>query len=247
MRSSISHVGRAVLPVLVLVACLPGASAPSRAALSSSAGPPSPWTGAHSFVAGPFAGSAAGAHSSVAGPFAGPFAGAAAGASAAGDPMAGVSGAGIRAGPGGRFRWPLPGAPRVVRRFDPPPQPWLSGHRGVDLAAAPGAPVLAAGAGTVLFAGSVAGRPVLTVGHADGLRTTYEPVRSRLTAGTRVDAGTPVGDLLAGHPGCAETACLHWGLRRETEYLDPLALLGLGRVRLLPLHPVSDGSAVVAG
>jgi len=24
-----------------------------------------------------------------------------------------------------------------VRRFDPPPQPWLSGHRGVDLAAAP--------------------------------------------------------------------------------------------------------------
>ncbi|MFG2066039.1 murein hydrolase activator EnvC family protein [Micromonospora tulbaghiae] len=200
----------------------------SAGPLSSSAGPPSSWTGAHSFVAGPFAGSAAGA-------------------SAAGDPMAGVSGAGIRAAPGGRFRWPLPGAPRVVRRFDPPPQPWLSGHRGVDLAAAPGAPVLAAGAGTVLFAGSVAGRPVLTVGHADGLRTTYEPVRSRLTAGTRVDAGTPVGDLLAGHPGCAETACLHWGLRRETEYLDPLALLGLGRVRLLPLHPVSDGSAVVAG
>ncbi|WP_435871290.1 murein hydrolase activator EnvC family protein [Micromonospora tulbaghiae] len=200
----------------------------SAGPLSSSAGPPSSWTGAHSFVAGPFAGSAAGA-------------------SAAGDPVAGVSGAGIRAAPGGRFRWPLPGAPRVVRRFDPPPQPWLSGHRGVDLAAAPGVPVLAAGAGTVLFAGSVAGRPVLTVGHADGLRTTYEPVRSRLTAGTRVDAGTPVGDLLAGHPGCTEAACLHWGLRRETEYLDPLALLGLGRVRLLPLHPVSDGSAVVAG
>ncbi|MER5604755.1 M23 family metallopeptidase [Micromonospora tulbaghiae] len=243
MRTSISPAGRAVLSVLFLAACLPGASAPSRAALSSSAGPPSSWTGAHSFVAGPFAGSAAGAYSSVVGP----FSGAAAGASAAGDPVAGVSGAGIRAAPGGRFRWPLPGAPRVVRRFDPPPQPWLSGHRGVDLAAAPGAPVLAAGAGTVLFAGSVAGRPVLTVGHADGLRTTYEPVRSRLTAGTGVDAGTRVGDLLAGHPGCVETACLHWGLRRETEYLDPLALLGLGRVRLLPLHPVSDGSAVVAG
>ncbi|WP_435819638.1 murein hydrolase activator EnvC family protein [Micromonospora tulbaghiae] len=228
MRTSISPAGRAVLSVLFLAACLPGASAPSRAALSSSAGPLSSRAGADSFVAGPFAGPAAGA-------------------SAADDPVAGVSGAGIRAAPGGRFRWPLPGAPRVVRRFDPPPQPWLSGHRGVDLAAAPGAPVLAAGAGTILFAGTVAGRPVLTVGHADGLRTTYEPVRSRLTAGTRVDAGTPVGDLLAGHPGCTEAACLHWGLRRETEYLDPLALLGLGRVRLLPLHPVSDGSAVVAG
>ena len=228
VRTSISPAGRAVLSVLFLVACLPGASVPSRATLSSSAGPLSSWTGAHSFVAGPLSGSAAGA-------------------SAAGDPMAGVSGAGVRAAPGGRFRWPLPGAPRVARRFDPPPQPWLSGHRGVDLAAAPGAPVLAAGAGTVLFAGSVAGRPVLTVGHSDGLRTTYEPVRSRLTAGTPVDAGTPVGDLLAGHQGCAETACLHWGLRRDAEYLDPLALLGLGRVRLLPLHRVPDGSAVVPG
>ena len=39
----------------------------------------------------------------------------------------------------GRFRWPLDGPPRPVRRFDPPPQPWLPGHRGVDLAAAPAA------------------------------------------------------------------------------------------------------------
>lgn len=107
----------------------------------------------------------------------------------------------------------------------------------MDLVAAPGAEVRAAGAGTVLFAGAVAGRPVLTVGHGDGLRTTYEPVRSRLAAGTRVDAGTPVGELLAGHPGCAAEACLHWGLRHGDDYLDPLALLGLGRVRLLPLDP----------
>ncbi|WP_431935106.1 murein hydrolase activator EnvC family protein [Micromonospora sp. RP3T] len=140
-------------------------------------------------------------------------------------------------GPAARFRWPLPGPPRVARRFDPPPRPWLPGHRGVDLVATPGAEVRAAGSGTVLFAGAVAGRPVLTVGHADGLRTTYEPVRSRLAAGTRVDAGTPVGELLAGHPGCAAAACLHWGLRHGDDYLDPLALLGLGRVRLLPLDP----------
>ncbi|MBB5112134.1 murein DD-endopeptidase MepM/ murein hydrolase activator NlpD [Micromonospora echinospora] len=170
----------------------------------------------------------------------------AAGRSAAALDGPGVSATGYQGVPGGpatagRFRWPLPGPPRVARRFDPPPQPWMSGHRGVDLAAAPGAQVRSAGAGTVLFAGSVAGRPVLTVGHHDGLRTTYEPVRSRVTAGTRVDAGTPIGDLLAGHPGCADAACLHWGLRRGAEYLDPLALLGLGRVRLLPLDPNADG------
>ncbi|MBU8859404.1 M23 family metallopeptidase [Micromonospora sp. WMMB482] len=220
---------------MFLVGCLPGALTPSRAVVpSSSAGPspPSSRVGVHSLAAGP----------PPAVPARGRDASASAGAPASGASAAGGSAAGLPGGPDGRFRWPLPGAPRMVRRFDPPPQPWLSGHRGVDLAAAPGASVLAAGAGIVLFAGTVAGRPVLTVGHSGGLRTTYEPVRSRLTAGTPVEAGTPVGDLLAGHPGCAEAACLHWGLRRDTEYLDPLALLGLGRVRLLPLHAVpADG------
>src|SRR5215472_334561 len=33
------------------------------------------------------------------------------------------------------YLWPLPGLPRVVRAFEPPPKPWLPGHRGVDLAA----------------------------------------------------------------------------------------------------------------
>ncbi len=147
------------------------------------------------------------------------------------------SGASVVGGSATRFRWPLAGTPQPVRRFDPPPQPWLPGHRGVDLAAIPGAAVHAAGPGVVLFAGPVAGRPVVTVGHADGLRTTYEPVRPGLPAGARVEVGRPIGTLLAGHPGCPAEACLHWGLRRGDEYLDPLALLGLGPVRLLPLDP----------
>ena len=138
-----------------------------------------------------------------------------------------------------RFGWPLAGTPRPVRRFDPPAQPWLPGHRGVDLAAAPGVEVRAAGTGIILFAGMVAGRPVVTVGHADGLRTTYEPVRPGLSVGAQVATGTPIGDLLAGHPGCPAEACLHWGLRRGEEYLDPLALLGLGAVRLLPVDAPS--------
>lgn len=133
------------------------------------------------------------------------------------------------------FRWPLPGTPRVARRFDPPPQPWLPGHRGVDLAAAPGVPVSAAGAGVVTFAGIVAGRPVVTVGHVDGMRTTYEPVLAGVAVGSPVSAGAQIGHLLDGHLDCAAPACLHWGLRRGDTYLDPLALLGRGPVRLLPL------------
>ncbi|WP_433652351.1 murein hydrolase activator EnvC family protein [Micromonospora zamorensis] len=137
--------------------------------------------------------------------------------------------------PTGRFRWPVDGPPRPVRRFDLPPRPWLPGHRGVDLAAPAGTVIRSAGPGSVLFAGLVAGRPVITVGHADGLRTTHEPVRPAVRPGQQVTAGTPLGELLPGHPGCPAAACLHWGLRRGTDYLDPLALLGLGPVRLLPV------------
>src|SRR5690242_19929717 len=88
--------------------------------------------------------------------------------------------------PGLGFRWPLDGTPAVVRPFDPPPQPWLPGHRGVDLAAGAGAPVYAAGAGTVRFAGQVAGRGVVSVDHAGGLRTTYEPVTPAVAEGQAV-------------------------------------------------------------
>lgn len=132
------------------------------------------------------------------------------------------------------WRWPLVGTPRLVRRFDPPPAPWLPGHRGVDLAATAGTPVLAAGGGTVVYAGVLAGRGVVSVDHPGGLRTTYEPVAALVEAGDALAAGSPLGTLSAGHAGCPATACLHWGLRRGADYLDPLAVLGLGRVRLLP-------------
>lgn len=133
------------------------------------------------------------------------------------------------------YRWPLDGPPHLVRPFDPPPRPWLSGHRGVDLSAQVGVVVRAAGAGQVLFAGMVAGRPLVSVGHPGGLRTTYEPVTPVLPAGASVSAGQVIGSLAAGHPGCPTVACLHWGLRCGADYLDPLSLLGAGRVRLLPL------------
>jgi murein DD-endopeptidase MepM/ murein hydrolase activator NlpD len=130
--------------------------------------------------------------------------------------------------------WPLAGAPVVTRAFAPPPSPYAAGHRGVDLAGTPGQPVLAAGAGTVAFAGMVAGRPVVSVDHAGGLRTTYEPVTASVAAGQAVARGTPLGELVPGHAGCPASACLHWGLRRGGVYLDPLSLLRPPRVRLLP-------------
>ena len=94
----------------------------------------------------------------------------------------------------------------------------------------------AAGAGVVVFAGMVAGRGVVSVAHPGGLRTTYEPVWATVVVGDQVRLGAELGTLSTGHSGCPTAACLHWGLRRGDRYLDPLALLGLGRVRLLPLN-----------
>jgi murein DD-endopeptidase MepM/ murein hydrolase activator NlpD len=133
--------------------------------------------------------------------------------------------------------WTLPvdGPSAVVRRFEPPPHPYGAGHRGVDLAAAVGTPVLAAGDGTVAFAGMVAGRPVVSIDHANGLRTTYEPVEPSVGAGQAVARGSPIGTLVAGHTGRPASACLHWGLRRGDTYLDPMLLLRPPRIRLLPM------------
>jgi murein DD-endopeptidase MepM/ murein hydrolase activator NlpD len=77
---------------------------------------------------------------------------------------------------------------------------------------------------------------VVSVDHAGGLRTTYEPVQPVVAAGQVIARGSPLGDVVAGHDGCPAEACLHWGLRRGAAYLDPLALLRPPRVRLLPWH-----------
>lgn len=140
------------------------------------------------------------------------------------------------ASPGDRFVWPLAPRPAVVGPFDPPEHDWLPGHRGVDLAGAAGQTVRAAGDGTVVFAGSVAGKPVVSIDHPNGLRTTYEPVLAVVAPGDRVRSGTTIGTVEPGHPGCADS-CLHWGVRRGREYLDPLRLVGASTIVLKPLAP----------
>ena len=106
--------------------------------------------------------------------------------------------------------WPLRGAPVVQRGFAPPALAWSSGHRGVDLVAKPGDAILAAASGTVALAGSIAGKPVVSIDHGS-VRTTYEPVVSSVQVGERVALGQVIGVLGAGGH-CR--GCLHWGCGR---------------------------------
>jgi murein DD-endopeptidase MepM/ murein hydrolase activator NlpD len=137
--------------------------------------------------------------------------------------------------------WPLQPRPDVVATFDPPDSTWGSGHRGVDLAGHPGQAVRSALDGVVSFAGTIAGRGVVVVDHG-ATRTTYEPVEATAGVGDVVAAGDRIGLLALPGSHCLPVACLHWGWLRGTTYLDPLRLVGLGPVRLLPL----DASIPVA-
>lgn len=130
-----------------------------------------------------------------------------------------------RAGPAAAaWSWPLTPRPAVLRAFDPPAKPWLSGHRGVDLRAAyDGAPITSPASGTVSFVGVVVDRPVITVDHGNGLRSSFEPVESELVPGAAVAKGDTLGWLRPGH--CGTVPCVHWGVRRGEEYLNPLAFV----------------------
>jgi murein DD-endopeptidase MepM/ murein hydrolase activator NlpD len=140
--------------------------------------------------------------------------------------------------PVARFSWPLAPPHPVLRRFQAPSTPYGPGHRGVDLGGTPGEAVFAAADGVVVFAGHLVDRGLVSVDHAGGLRTTYEPITPTVVAGQAVRRGEVIGQLQPGHSECtAAPACLHWGVRRGEEYLDPLALVSSGHVRLLPWRP----------
>jgi murein DD-endopeptidase MepM/ murein hydrolase activator NlpD len=121
-----------------------------------------------------------------------------------------------------------------VRAFVAPVNRYAAGHRGVDLAAAQGTAVLAAAAGTVRYAGSVAGRGVVVLEHSDGISTEYEPLTVRVRIGERVQTGQVLGSLAGRHGQCS-AGCLHWGAQRGETYFDPMSLIEpLGVIRLIP-------------
>lgn len=131
-----------------------------------------------------------------------------------------------------RYAMPLEG--EVVASFDDPDAPWSAGHRGVDIAATAGATVHAAADGVVAFVGVVVDRPLISIDHPDGIRTTYEPVTATVEVGDAVVQGQPIGAVVAEGSHCAPAACLHWGARIGEDYLDPLSLLSDTVIRLYP-------------
>lgn len=134
---------------------------------------------------------------------------------------------------GAAYDWPTGVEVAVVRPFSGPAVPWGTGHRGADLRLEAGAPVRAAGDGVVAFAGWVVDRHVVSIDHADGIRTTYEPVLPAVATGQWVSRGEVIGTL---EPGHCDGGCLHVGARRGADtYIDPLTLFADTVIRLYPV------------
>lgn len=153
-----------------------------------------------------------------------------------------VLGAAMAASPAlpsaGSWGWPVIGP--VIRSFEPPETPFGSGHRGIDIAVAVGTVVVAPDAGTVTFAGRVGGELFVTLDHGGGLTSTYSWLSAALVrVGDAVGRGATIALTGRGHPG-SSVPHLHFGVRLDGSYLDPLAFLGPASVstfiRLAPLE-----------
>jgi Peptidase family M23/Putative serine esterase (DUF676) len=157
--------------------------------------------------------------------------------------------------PGGCGAWLPPVDGPVARSFQAPAFAYGPGHRGIDFAVSPGAPVLASGDGVVVFAGPVAGSLHVVVAHDGNLRTTYAFLAGiSVRAGDRITRGQVVG--AAGSSGPEhEAGGLHFGVRLGDRYLDPQGLFGVcdltRLVRLIPADEVPaepwDARRVVSG
>lgn len=114
--------------------------------------------------------------------------------------------------------------------FRAPENPYGPGNRGIEYATSPGEVVRATAAGTVVFAGPVAGELYVTVDHGGGLLSSYSYLsRFAVTKGAEVAQGDVIG--------FAGERYLHFSVRIEGEYVDPASFVGVRRVtvRLIPL------------
>jgi hypothetical protein len=133
--------------------------------------------------------------------------------------------------PAARAAWVWPVSGDVITEYRNGTDPYATGqHRGIDISAPVGTPVVAAAGGEVRFAGT-AGSSGLTIGirTGDGYDTSYLHLSSlTVRAGAYVSAGERIGAVGTTGVRSAEAPHLHFGVRdagTRHDYHDPLAFL----------------------
>jgi murein DD-endopeptidase MepM/ murein hydrolase activator NlpD len=136
-----------------------------------------------------------------------------------------------------RFVWPARGrisgvfGAQRVYRGEP-----AAYHSGIDVAARPGALVVAPADGVVVLAGppefSLEGNLVI-LDHGHGLNSAFlHLASSRVAVGQKVRQGEPIGTV--GATGRATGPHLHWGVKWREARIDPAQLAGPQDARARP-------------
>jgi murein DD-endopeptidase MepM/ murein hydrolase activator NlpD len=132
---------------------------------------------------------------------------------AAAQPVADLS-SNISAGSSATFAMPVSG--KIIRGYA------KGKNDGIDIAAAAGTPVKAAGAGTVAaITKDTSGTPIVVIRHAGGLLTVYAGVEGlKVAKGDTVARGQTIAAVRAADP-----SFLHFEVRKGVESMDPMNYL----------------------
>lgn len=122
----------------------------------------------------------------------------------------------------GELCWPLPGHPYISCNFGDDDAYGNSGHRGTDIPAPEGTPILAAHSGTVIISGwnNSYGNQVL-LDNGAGLSTRYAHMTAAaVSAGETVTAGQVIGYV--GNTGDSTGFHLHFEVMQNGVRVNPL-------------------------
>ena len=121
---------------------------------------------------------------------------------------------------GGSLAWPMPSSTQVTSGFGPR---WGSVHRGTDIACPVGSPVVAVAPGTVIYTGYMGtGGMAVLIDHGNGLTTNYYHLSAyNCQPGDVVTTGQVIA--FSGNTGNSTGPHLHFGVRVNGEYVDPMS------------------------
>lgn len=127
-----------------------------------------------------------------------------------------------------QFTWPCPSSHNVTSPFGDRNSPTAgasSNHKGIDIGASSGSPIVAAAAGTVTVSTySESAGNYVTIDHGNGFHTVYMHASARyVKVGQKVSAGQQIAAV--GSTGYSTGPHLHFGVMKNGVYVNPMNYL----------------------
>ena len=129
----------------------------------------------------------------------------------------------------GGLIWPCPSSKKITSGFgkrNAPRRGASTYHQGIDIGAAIGSTVLAAASGEVVLSTySYSAGNYIMINHGSGIFTIYMHLSKRIAnTGQEVSQGQKIGEV--GSTGYSTGPHLHFGIRKNGTYVNPLTFVG---------------------